>query len=252
MFDSDSLFNSSQASRSSAGNKGAGKGAGKNKDKRDQLKRFDHLAARLIQPFGATPIEKVPLKQLWEYTSKGDANVKYYSELAEKDNKAREGIGISRLAEILLIGIERVKSEHMRMFAKEDMLTDALAEANELEPSCRILNAQKKKRPRKSTLTDLMEDHTPAPTEEQVEQATKSVYEWLQKPTTPLRSLLAFLAQDGVFYSSYCAARVAEGWVKEKPTTLDDAQAAAKARICSEEEFVTTTPGANDSDGLFR
>jgi len=250
MFDSDSLFNSSQASQSSAG----GKGAGKNKDKpkRTQLKRYDHFAAQAIEPFGASLATKVSLQRIWEMICKGNESVKYYSEFAEKDDKCREGIGISRLAEILLLSIERVKSERMRQFAKEDMLTDALAEADELEPHLRILNADKKKRRKGSTLRSLMEDQTSMRTEEEVERATEAVYKWLQKPSTPLRALLAFLAQDGVFFSGYCAERVAEAWVKEKPTTLDDAKAAAKARICDQQERVATTPEANDSDALFR
>ena len=97
-----------------------------------------------------------------------------------------------------------------------------------------------------------MADPTSTPTEEEVERATEVVYKWLQKPNTPLRSLLAFLAQDGVIFSAYCAERVAEAWVKEKPTTLDDAKAAAKARICQQDALVSAATGTNDSDALFR
>ena len=107
-------------------------------------------------------------------TSKGNTSVKYYSEFAEKDDKSREGIAISRLAEILLLNIERVKSKRMRKFAKEDMIADALAEADELEPHLRVLNAEKKKRRRTSTLKSLVEDQTSTPTEEEIERATES------------------------------------------------------------------------------
>jgi len=247
MFDSDSLFTSSQVSNASAG----GKSKGKPIEKRDKLKRGDHLAAQILDPFGTSPIEKVTLKKIWETTEKGNDYTKYFSELAEKSDDTREGIGISRLAEILLLAIERLNSENMRKFAKEEILKDALNEAAVLEPHLRKLNGDKKKKQKRS-LNALMVDQATAPTEEEVEQSMEVVYDWLKKPSTPLRGMLAFTAQEGVLYSAYCAARVAEGWVKVKPTSLEHAKAAAKARLCGEGVLDTSVPEATDSAVLFR
>ena len=144
MFDNESFFQSSQTSQSSNGEKGKGKKKSTG-ERRTQLKRYDHTAAQVIQPFGASPIEKCSLRNLWTWIRNGGKSAKYFSHLAAEDD-ATVGTGISCFVEITLLTIERIKSDRMSMFAKESMLTAALAEANELEIHLHTLNGGKKKK----------------------------------------------------------------------------------------------------------
>ena len=159
---------------------------------------------------------------------------------------------MSRYAEILLLSIERLESSKMHKFAKEEMLTNALAEADMLKPHLRVLNAEKKKSAPKTPMKRMLQEQEVGKSLKEIECATEVVYDWLKQPDSMLRSLLAFLAQDGLFFSSYCASRVAEAWVKEKPTTLTEAKEATVARICGDRaKTMPSASGVLESDKLF-
>ena len=86
--------------------------------KRHKLKMNDTVTAKCFDPFGTSVLEEIPLDTLWTLASKGDKYTEFFTELACRDDqfdgKYRVGIGISRLAQVVLEVIQRLTSPYSR------------------------------------------------------------------------------------------------------------------------------------------
>ena len=74
-----------------------------------------------------------------------------------------------------------------------------------------------------------------------------SLYAWLIKDVSPLRSLLAYLSGAGCWYAAACHEKTARAFVSKM--SKESFQSMAVARLCSE---VSDAPAADEMKGLGR
>ena len=229
------LFNQDQTAS------GDQRGEKKLKAPRTKLQDRDAVSAMLFNPMGKANLSKVPLKDLWDAMKDGDKYVKYHSEFcaSEEDGGAyRVGVGLSKLAGVYVEGIEALKDPDLTKYLKEDMLKEAMDEAEVLKRSLDVLNVGKDhlQGNQDGGMKAIKKRKTapkPPPTSDQMTTAAQEFYTWLKKPESPLRSLIAFLAGDGVFYAAYTAEKCGRAWIHEQPCSSEAFANAAKARIAS-------------------
>ena len=210
-------------------------------EKRKLLRRYDHLAAQALNPFGVSELEKASLSQLWEIIVSGNKQTNYFAEWPDKD-PYRKGIAISRLAQVLIAAIEMLKDEKFGKLLDSTILAKAMHEAAGLLPDLQVLNGGKASQTeRKITISTLGMKKEPGKTEAEVGQASKTLYTWLANGNSTLRALLSFLSQGGVFYAATCAEKAARSYVKHGSATESIFTESAKARLCrphTEEEAI--------------
>ena len=231
-------------------------------EKRTMLRPWDTAAAQLLNPYGCSDVLAMSLPEIWRAVSEGSAKARFHSELAATEGTGgnyRVGVGLSRFAETLLVAIKQLGENNIGLLLKEEPLRKAMAEADELAPSLKILAVGKgrqagtdssgigfgKLRKEKAKLKD-----APGHTPQDVEAATRAVHAWLMKPESPLRGVLSILSSGGAFYSGNVADKVARAWVAQKPAPVEDAVAAALARACGGGPVIQAGID-DDTQGLF-
>jgi hypothetical protein len=193
-------------------------------EKREKLKNIDTVAAKILDPWGVSAIDEVPLDCLWAIVKRGDKWCKFHSELAS-DGDYRVGIGLSRLCEIMTTVIEELTARvDLRKCLNPLVLAKADAEAAELLPHFATLNAGK------ASLAGLKEDSfcglkrrkkepqtsglTASPGPAALAASSKKLCEWLSLGTaSPLRMLIVFLSAGGVFFAAHVADKTARAWL---------------------------------------
>ena len=230
--------------------------------KRIKLRPWDTAAAQLLNPYGHSDVLHMTQAELWKAVAEGSTKAQFHSELAateETGGNYRVGIGLSRFAETMLVAIEDLKKPIMTQLIQETPLASAKNEANELEPHFKILSVGKgrqedtqtsangfgKLRKRKARQQD-----APAVSAQETEEAAKQIYQWLTKPQSPLRSILAILSSGAAFYAASVSEKVARAWVSQKPATIEDAVTAAIARTGGEGPAIQAGID-DDTAGLF-
>ena len=231
-------------------------------EKRTMLRPWDTTAAQLLNPYGRSDVVSMSLSDIWKAVSEGSTKARFHSELAateETGGNYRVGVGLSRFAETLLVGIGGLADKNIVQLLKEEPLRRAMLEAEALAPSLKILAAGKgrqtgvessgigfgKLRKEKAKLKD-----TPKHTAEEIDAAAKAVYAWLTKPQSPLRAVLSIQSSGGSFYAANIADKVARAWVSQKPASEEDVCAAARARVCGNGPPIQAG-NYDDTQGLF-
>lgn len=242
---------------SSFDDKDSGKGSGKKgqEGRPVYLNRTDHFAIAVYSPICNANVEAMTPKKIWQTVTAGNKRVKHLSEFAEKDNRARQGIGLSRLAEMILQVTKLLKSEDWAKFlgdATPKLLENALAEATELEPHLKVLFDETKRKSQRTDSNSSAGACLRKRTEAEVAQAASVLFEWNKKEKSHLRGLLAWLGQGGMYFSAYCSIRVFDAWIKEGRASEEDVIEAAKAKFCADATSEEVQPDANtDKDWLF-
>jgi hypothetical protein len=238
--DNDSLFSQATTKRPSEGDLS---------EKRKLLRRYDHLAAQALNPFGVSELEKATLSQLWELIRNGNKTTRYFAEWAD-ESPYRKGIAVSRLAEVLQTAIQVLKDGKFAQLLNKEVLDKATKEAADLSPHLTVLNGGKSSQTaQKVTMSTLGLRNVPARAQEEVEISAKVLYEWLQKDQSTLRGLLSFLAQGGVFYAASVAEKGARSYVKCAKETKEDFISAAVARLSKPDAVQEIAP--DDTSILF-
>ena len=169
----------------------------------------------------------------------------FHSELAATQGTGGEyrvGVGISRVAEALLVAFEQLRQPVYKQVIVEKQLNAALAEMNQLEPHLKVLNAGKGSQQQedggavgfnnaRAMAARSSSRAVPVPDDGAIERAAKAFHQWLSKPQTPLRALLAILGGHGAFYAAQVHEKVARAWLQEKHVTEGDVAQAARTRI---------------------
>ncbi|CAJ1458566.1 unnamed protein product, partial [Effrenium voratum] len=134
---------------------------------------------------------------------KGDKFAAFYSELAAtpencKDAPYRVGVGLSRLAEVLLNSIEEFQSrDFLRKLLKDSVVKKVDEEAGDLLPHLKAKGPQAPEAPGAAAV---------APTADELAASAKKLYEFLSSGTNSnLRALVATLSAGGVLYAAHCA-----------------------------------------------
>lgn len=238
--DSDSLFDSVAQKR-----KDDSVTAGQ---KRFKLKRYDHLSAQALKPFGVSDLEKADLKTLWSIIVNGSKTVKYFAEWPDKD-PWRKGIAVSRLAEVMTAVIKTLKDEKFARLLDAKILQSALDEATNLETALAILNAGKgTQATSRVTLSNLGAPKPKQRSQAEVATAAGALYAWLKQPKSTLRGLMSFMAQGGVFYAGSVAEKAARAYVLHGEEDENCFIQAAITRACSSKD---ADEPDNDQEVLF-
>jgi hypothetical protein len=224
------------------------------KTKRVKLCLYDRVPAQFLEKVS---IKETSNKDLWSVVIAGTKTAQFLHELGATSatgGDARVGIGMSRFAEALLKAIERLRDANVKKILKEEVLAMAIAEAEAIEPSLKILNAGKSSGPGGgTTMASLKRKSTssapPQHSEDDVFKAAKATASFLKKPTSALLGLLSLLGFDGDFYVGYCHLKTARAWMEVGGGTEEKAVAAAQAR--SNAPSAAEEEAKDDAAGLF-
>ena len=251
---------------------GFGGGSGKRQrtsgtgERRTSLKKYDTVAAQLLNPYGPSPLESMSLEELWKGAASGSKAAFFHTELAATGATGgdyRVGIGLSRLAQTLLAALSKLREPNMAKLLQPRPLELALNEALQLEPHLKVLNAGKGNLAtpedantgptgfaRSWKAASASGPPTPAHTKEAIEAAAAAVHVWLAKPASPLRAIISVLSAGGSFYAANAAEKTARAWIKCKPAGEAACINAALARATGTEAPVDAGV-PDDSNGLF-
>ena len=193
------------------------------KEKRVSLKNIDTVASKALNPYGASSIEEISLPELWAMASKGDKFARFFTELAAapdncKDAEYRVGVGLSRLAEVLEACIEEfLARDNLHKLLKEKVVAKVKAEAEELLPHVKALNAGRAAFQKEETFGGLKRRRTESgekPTEAKLKEAAEALRIFLCKgETSNLRAFVATMSAGGVFYAAHAADKTARAWL---------------------------------------
>jgi len=222
--DSDCLFASTASGKRS--------GEEQTPEKRKMLRRYDHLASQALNPFGVSELEKASLAQIWGLIKQGNKGTDYFAEWADAD-KYRKGIAVSRLAQVLTTAIQILEDTKFRTLLEKTIYDKAMEEAKSMKPYLELLNCGKASQTaRKITMSSLGQTETAAKSENDVREAAKRIYNWLEEKNSTLRGLLSFLSQGGVFYAASCAEKGARSYIKHGGDSIKTFEDSAIARLC--------------------
>ena len=158
---------------------------------------------------GASGIETIDLCRLWKSMSSGNKVAEAFSELCF-DDPERRGVGLSRLAEVMVGTIERLTGqEHYRLCLKTELWEAVERECKQLLPAFKALYAGRGVADGDSASIRAVPASDPGDLTGHVEK----VYEWLSQASSPLRSVIALLSAGGLFYVAQCHEKGARAWL---------------------------------------
>ncbi len=172
----------------------------------------------------------------------------------------RKGVAISRLSEVQLLNGEQLQQEDYKKHINKELYNAAMAEFTALEPSFKVLMGKGISMDDDDTVETVgriaygsssNKDYKKA---EDVNQAVKVVYEWLEQPASKLRSLTALLSGGALFYVASVHEKCHRAYInhgytkddKQEKVTEEDYAAWARARLCNNK----TVAHCGDLDGL--
>ena len=194
---------------------------GKPTEPRTMLKNMDTLAWQACDPYGPSVVDDASLDDIWKIICKGNKWAKFFAEIASPEDE-RKGIFLSRFCQTLANIIDEIgHREDLRACIKEDVLEAAMVEARVLLPHLKLLNAGKTSLKEKDseTIGGLKRRRVQAPdgivgpTESQLQESSKVLYEYIKKGTdSDLRMLIQFLSAGGMFWAGQCMDLSAQSW----------------------------------------
>ena len=107
--------------------------------KRVCLKAYHLAPAQALNPMGVSRIETISLSELVKMLSAGNKAAKYFTEFAD-DDLERKGVAISRMAQVMMIALERLEGDIAAKVLDKAVLHEAMKEVRELKPHLVTLN----------------------------------------------------------------------------------------------------------------
>ena len=212
--------------------------------KRRKLRHYDLLPAQLINSMGASGIELVDLPRLWDSMSAGNKVAEAFSELCFAEPE-RQGVGLSRLAEVMMHTIERLlTTPHYEANLKEELWTAVKTEAEELLPSMKALYAGRGGTDDRAASIRSVAYQRKVPSCSDLRPHATKLHDWLSKANSPLRSVIALFSAGGLFYVAQCHEKGARAWLASG-ATMEHVHDAVNAR-----RPVRPAAEANDYGGL--
>ena len=198
--------------------------------KRMKLRTYDLMPAQALNSMGESNIEGMTLLDVKKCAMTGHKGVFAFSEFADADPK-RQGIAISRLAEVLSVAMTRMQDERAKLVIERKLYERVMAELTPLKNACSVLNGGTAGLGTYQSLRYAARGNQRMPDE--VSKAAVVMYDWLKKETSPLRSVLAFLSGAGAWYAAAVHDKTARAFLQgmEKQQFINIAQ----ARLCSYE-----------------
>ena len=142
--------------------------------------------------------------------------------LDEIGDNYRVGVGLS-IVETLLVAIERLKNDSIRLLLEQDRFEMVTAEATELMVSLKILADGRNYQ----TGDDYSDVGAGSP---HTQKASQALHVWLLKVESPLRGVLSALSSDRAFYEASIAVEMARAWVAQLKIPEENVSTTASVR----------------------
>ena len=203
--------------------------------KRRKLRHYDLLPAQLLNPMGESGIGNVDLARLWSLMNSGNKAAEFFSELCDED-AARHRVAISRLADVLRAAIENIYSEAATKVIQSKLLGEAKKELDVIKPALEHLIIKDYVGSESKSIRTIAYKKTAAAkrTKEDIEEAAKKLFQWLNKSRSASRSLIAFLSSGGLHYVTQVHEKGCRAYINKGVT---------------EEEFIKTCSQGGDLEG---
>ena len=271
------LYSSSTMAEELAAIEGALDMGGEPKAKRTKLKPYDLLPAQMLNSMGGSGVETIDLAKLALLQATGNKEAEYYTELCGElasrkgitlsrmkgamaaqyyteicnELASRKGIALSRMSEVQLKAGTKLSAQVYKKHISTALYTAAMQEFDGLKPHFTMLMGK----------DIVMGDGGDTVGSivysgvgdfrnlEEVNNAAKTIYVWLKKPTSEWRSLLVLLSGGGLFYSAAVHEKSHRAYIahgEKDPVPETDYQKWCRARLCSSGPAAVT----GDLDGL--
>ena len=181
--------------------------------KRVCLKAYDLAPAQALNSMGVSRIESISLLELEKMLSAGNKAAKYFTEFAD-DDLERKGVAISRMAQVMTIVLECLEGDVAAKVLEKAVLHEAMKEVRELKPHVVTLNGGMNQGSGSKSMKYATIQVAPKSAND-ITVAAQKVFEWLNKPTSTLRSLLSFLSGGGCWYVAACHEKTARAYIKK-------------------------------------
>ena len=208
--------------------------------KRVRLKAYDLAPAQALNSMGVSRIESISLLELEKMLSAGNKAAKYFTEFAD-DDPERKGVAISRMAQVMMIALERLEGDIAAKVLDKAVVLEAMKEVRELKPHFVTLNGGMNQGSGSKSMKYAMIQAAPKSAKD-ITVAAQKVFEWLCRPTSTLRSLLSFLSGGGCWYVAACHEKTARAYIKKGITEDEFAESSIKRLM--------KTPSADDGDDM--
>ena len=212
------------------------------KKQKDDLfvKPGNTIAKQLLDPFGEGELATITLKALWSHAASGHDHCDRFSEYAI-DDKNYQGYALAKSMKSLHIAVTAAidPKEAGKIFDAK-VFTAIKAEADDLLPHVQTLcggQMQKKEGGRLNAF------RAPPIDPEAATAAAKEVYAWLHKSDSPLRAVLRFLGQGGLFYAGFANEKMTRAFLSSTSCSQNSFIELCRHRLCQ-----TATVEANNFD----
>jgi len=197
--------------------------------KRQKLFRYDHAAVMLFQPFGISTAHTASLTTLWEFASKGNKKVAYYTEFASND-PLRRGIAISRVAEALSLTIKELQKDEWGKLLEKKVYAALTKEMAKVSEWLLALDFGKRLSTGLGASSSASMAQPKPASKYNPEEAARALYEFLDSPNSVFRGVLGMLSAGGLFYGAFMADKCARASIAREGGNLSSEAYAEAAR----------------------
>ncbi len=204
-------------------------------EKRSSLRRYEHVAAQVLECAGVSPINECSNAQLWKFTQAGNKGVLFFSEFCSTD-PYRQGIAGSRHAETMQNYGVVIDDPIMDKLLNIEILKKVRDEYATIKPMLSVLNGGKTSGGNSKSFQtmckqDVKKEELP------VKEASAAVYDWLSNDNSAIHGFLQVMSWGGMFYVAMCSDKVARCAMDTTcgNITKDAYQKLMVARLCGKE-----------------
>ncbi len=203
--------------------------------KRSSLRRYEHVAAQVLECAGVSPINECSNAQLWKFTETGNKGVLFFSEYCSKD-PYRQGIAGSRHAETMQNFGVAIDDPIMDKLLNKDILKKVRDEYATIKPMLTVLNGGKTSGGNSKSFHTMCKQDVKLEAGP-VEEAAAGAWDWLSNDDSAIHGFLQVMSWGGMFYAAMCSDKVARCAVDSSCGKISKVQyqALMVARLCGKE-----------------
>ena len=203
--------------------------------KRKVLRRGDYAATQIFQPHGPCAIEKASLQGLWNVISKGNKYLEFYDYIAES-SAVRRGVAISQFAQCMKHAMNNFREDRVKIVLRPEIYHRVKEVVDDIYPKLEVLDGGNLYKPN-GGFNSLDYSGAAAKDEQQVEQASKYIYAWLNKKDDAFRAYLSILSGSGALFAAQVEEKILRSYVVVGSNGEESFVDAAKKRLCTEQGY---------------
>ncbi len=206
--------------------------AGAPAEKRQSLRRYEHVAPQVLQIAGVSPIHECSNQQLWTFTNTGNKGVEFFSEYCAKEDY-RRGIAGSRNAETMLSFGDVLKEPLLEKLLQPAILEKVKEEFAKIQGPLAILNGGKTSSANSKSFMTMCQESVKR-NKDEVYVAAGAIHDWLASENSTVQGFLQVMSWGGIFYAAMCSDKIARCAIDSTcgNITRDKYQAMMVARLC--------------------